>query len=118
MDTFERLREEETVPVVITNQQGLITHTNKPFQRVFGWSEDEVLGKPLTLIIPKALHDAHHLGFSRFLNTGRPTLLDRPLQLKAVTKGGREFAAEHIISAEKRNGEWIFGATIRPLVEV
>jgi PAS domain S-box-containing protein len=106
---------ETRVPVVVADHQGLITQVNPRFEDVFGWRRHEILGKPLTTLIPKALHDAHHLGLSRFLVTGKPTLLNRPLTLQAITKDGRVFAAEHFIVAEQRQGHWVFAATIRPL---
>ena len=115
MNKISDLKQEVNLPVVIANEQGVITSVNKSFEDLFGWHRDEMLGKPLTIIIPKSLHDAHHLGFSRFLTTGNPTLLNKPLKLKAVTKDGKEFNAEHYIVAEKENDKWVFGATIRPL---
>ena len=103
------------MPVVIADHQGFITYINDAFEGAFGWKKSEIVGKPLTVIIPKTLHDSHHMGFSRFLMTGKPTLLDQPLTLKAVTKKGREFESEHYIIAEQNHGQWVFGATIRPL---
>ena len=115
MRTIEDVRSETGVPSVIADHQGVITQVNQRFEAVFGWQAQEIIGKSLATIIPPHLHDAHHLGFSRFLTTGKPTLLNQPLKLRAITKAGREFDAEHIITAEQRNGQWMFGATIRPL---
>ena len=112
---IEDLRKETDLPTVMANEEGLITSINKSFESVFGWHSNEILGKPLTIIIPKSLHDAHHLGFSRFLTTKKPTLLSKPLKLKTVNKAGKEFDAEHFIVAEEEEGKWVFGATIRPL---
>ncbi len=115
MKTINELMAEKNLPVVISDHNGFITYVNKSFEEVFGWNKNEATGKPLTLIIPKKLHDAHHLGFSRFITTSTPTLLNKPLNLKALTKDGHEFDSEHIIIAEKENDKWVFGATIRPL---
>ncbi|MBI4323100.1 MAG: PAS domain S-box protein [Candidatus Omnitrophica bacterium] len=113
--TVDELRRETGVPVVIADHQGVILYVNERLERVFGWSASEIVGKPLTILIPTNMHDAHHLGFSRFLTTGKPTLLNQPLKLKAITKEGEVFDAEHCIIAEERQGQWVFGATIRPL---
>ena len=114
MKTIDEIRQVHDVPVVIADQEGFITFVNASFQAVFGSESGEILGEPLTAIIPKNLRDSHHLGFSRFLTTEKPTLLNQPLRLKAVTKEGREFEAEHFIIAEQRHGQWLFGALIRP----
>ncbi len=115
MQTIEELKRESDVPIVVADHHGLITHVNEPFERVFGWPANEIIGRSLATIIPARLHDAHQLGFSRFLTTGRPTLLNQPLKLGAVAKDGREFDAEHTIIAEQQQGRWMFGARIRPL---
>ncbi|MBI3333342.1 MAG: PAS domain S-box protein [Candidatus Omnitrophica bacterium] len=113
--TVQELQGKTDVPVVITDHEGMIVQVNGRFEEVFGWRSEEIIGRPLTTIIPSNLHDAHHLGFSRFLATGKPTLLNQPLKLKAITKDGREFDSEHLIMAEQREGQWVFGASIRPL---
>ena len=115
MKTIEEVKRVTKIPVVIADEQGYIGHVNHAFEAVFGWTRDEIVGKPLTTIIPKNLHDAHHLGFSSFLTTGKPKLLAQPLQLKAVTKDGEEFDAEHFIVAERREDHWVFAATIKPI---
>ncbi|MFQ5814382.1 MAG: PAS domain S-box protein [Anaerolineae bacterium] len=117
MKTIDEMMHETDVPVVVADHRGLITHVNERFGAAFGWAGDEIIGRMLTAIVPSSFHDAHQLGFSRFLTTGQPTLLNQPLELKVVTKEGREIDAEHIIIAEQHRGQWVFGATIRPLRE-
>ena len=114
MTIDEAMRESE-VPVVLADDQGLVTYVNARFESAFGWRSRDIVGAPLTTLIPKALRDAHNLGLSRFLLTGKPVLLNRPIALKTVTRDGRELDAEHYIIAEQREGRWVLGATIRPL---
>jgi PAS domain S-box-containing protein len=113
--SVDHVLQETSVPVVLVDHRGLITQVNPRFEEVFGWHRSEILGKPLSTIIPKTFRDAHHVGFSRFLTTGKGTLLGRPVTLPAVAKDGRVFDAEHLIVAEQREGHWVFAATIRPL---
>ena len=115
MKTIEDIRSEKEVPMLIADQSGAVSEVNASFTTVFGWQPAEAIGQSLSIIIPKHLRDAHNLGFSRFLTTGMPTFLGRPITLRAVTKQGLEFDAEHMIIAEKIGEKWHFGATIRPL---
>ncbi|HEY9639697.1 MAG TPA: PAS domain S-box protein [Coleofasciculaceae cyanobacterium] len=118
METFDQLKLRTDVPVVITDRQGFILEINPYFTSIFGWNSSEIQGKIITVIIPNGFHDAHHLGFSRFLSTEQSTILNHPLQLKAITKNGREIAAEHLIMAEQHQGEWRFAALLRPLESI
>lgn len=115
MNTLSEIMSRKDVPVIAADSRGLITFVNDRFEAVWGWKTEDLVGKPLTMIVPKNLHDSHNLGFSRFLATGKPTILAQPLKLKLVKKDGGEAEAEHFIAAERRQGEWFFAATIRPL---
>lgn len=115
MKSIEEIRNNTDMPAIIVNDQGVITHVNKRFEIVFGWTAAEIVGEPVSIIIPRNLRSAHHLGFSRFLTTEKPTLLNRPVRLRTVRKDGQEFEAEHFIVAEDGQGQWVFGALIRPL---
>jgi hypothetical protein len=57
------------------------------------------------------------MGFSRYLLTGKPTILNQRLELAIVMENGEEAVAQHHIIAEKINGNWVFRATITPLEE-
>jgi PAS domain S-box-containing protein len=113
--TLKEIKDETNLPAIMTNHQGFIIYVNDAFRVVFGWTEAEIVGQTLEAVIPSSFHDSHHLGFSRFAMTEMPTVLNHPLELKAVRYDGSEINAEHFITAEKQEGEWIFGAILRPL---
>jgi len=115
MLTIDSLKAETHIPVIIVDHHGIVAYINQIFTKEFGWQKDVLIGKTLTTVIPDNLKDAHHMGFSRFLLTGKPTILNQPLKLKILKMDGKEADAEHIIIAEKINGSCVFGATITPL---
>jgi PAS domain S-box-containing protein len=109
---YEEIKAKQDIPVISANKQGLITYINSAFEKAYGWTEKDLIGEPLATIIPKALHDAHNAGFSRFIHTETPSLLGKKLPLKIMTKAGTEIEAEHCIVAEKQSNDWVFAATI------
>ena len=115
MLTIDSLKAETTVPVVIVDHEGTIVHINQMFEKIWGWQRDALIGQTLTTIIPDNLKDGHHMGFSRFSVTGKPTILHQALELLIRQADGKEAPAEHFIIAEKISGNWVFGATIKPL---
>ncbi len=117
MTSIKELMSSDQIPALSTDRQGLITAVNTAFEQAYGWEPSDLVGSALTAIIPEMFHDAHNLGFSRFIADEQPTLLNQPLELVVLTGDGTEVAAEHIIIAEKQDGEWLFAASIRPLSE-
>lgn len=113
--TIDELRRDPELPVISADAAGYITAINDRFREAYGWEPADLVGQPLTTIIPRQFHGAHHLGFARFLSTGTPTILAQPLPLQVMTKDGRELSAEHYILAEQVEGAWTFSASLRPL---
>ncbi|MCP4629756.1 MAG: PAS domain S-box protein [bacterium] len=114
MLTIDALKAETAVPVIIVDHEGTIVHINQVFEETWGWQKEAMVGQTLITIIPGNLTDAHNMGFSRFLLSGKPTILNQGLELAIVMANGEEAVAEHHIIAEKINGNWVFGATIKP----
>ena len=115
MLTIDALKTETAAPVIIVDHEGNIVHINQMFEKTWGWQKDQLVGESLTIIIPENLKDAHHMGYSRFSLTGKPTILHQALELLIRQADGKEAPAEHFIIAEKISGNWVFGATIKPL---
>ena len=113
--TIDELKQRSDVFVVIADEDGTITYVHAASPDLLGWEPEDLVGNSLTTLIPPHLHDAHTMGFSRFLTTGRATLMNRPLRLDVLTKDGRTVASEHVIVAERAGDRWVFGATIQPL---
>lgn len=108
------LKQRDDVAVILADQDGIITFVNATAERILGWRPADLVGQPITVLIPPRYRDAHNLGFARFLRTGKATLHNRTLYLTALHRDGHEFPAEHQIFAERQGTEWVFGATIRP----
>ncbi|MEB3228133.1 MAG: PAS domain S-box protein [Synechocystis sp.] len=102
-------------PYVMTDNQGVVLDINDDFEKTFGWQASEIQGQHVTVVLPATFRDAHHLGFSRFTATEISTILNHPLELKALTKDGQEIVSEHFIVAEKKDDQWYFAARLRPL---
>lgn len=117
MLTIAALKSEHALPVILVDANGIITTINEMFEKAYGWRKVDLVGNLLTTVIPNGLHDAHHLGFARFLATGQATILSQPFELPVLRRNGQQVNARHFIIAEKIDGEWVFGALITPVEE-
>lgn len=102
-------------PFVLADNQGLVVSVNPAFEREYGWKEEELVGRPVTLILPESFRMSHQLGFSRYQATEQSHVLGHPLRLLTVCRDGSERISEHFIVAEKGEDGWRFGATLTPL---
>ncbi|WP_255015359.1 PAS domain S-box protein [Cyanobium sp. BA20m-p-22] len=102
-------------PFVLADSLGQIVAINSAFEQAYGWRDEQLRGKSLSVILPAAFKMSHQLGFSRFQALETSTILAHPLRLKTVCVDGREVVSEHFIVAEKVEGVWVFGATLTPL---
>lgn len=110
--TVEEMLSMNNVPVVAIDQESIFTFVNKAFQKEYGWTESDLLGKPVTEIMPEHMRSGHNVGFSRFLTTETSVLLGKPLPLKVQYKDGTVKLSNHYILGEKIDGRWRFGAII------
>ena len=117
-DSIRQLREQQDLPFVRADALGVVREINQRFREVYGWSDDQLLGQSLGLILPPSFRDSHHSGFARFKLTEESRVLNHPLKLATFCVDGKAIESEHYIVAEKHDdGTWSFAATLRPLTE-
>lgn len=114
MSLYDEYVNEEAVPVIFADAKGVITAINQRFAETFHWSADQLVGKPISTIIPAELHDAHNMGFSRYALSHQATLMNTPLDLRIQLGTGEIMLAEHLIVSMHVNGEELFAAKITP----
>ena len=117
-DSIRQLREQQNLPFVRADASGVVREINQRFREVCGWSDDQLLGQSLGLILPPSFRDSHHSGFARFKLTEESRVLNHPLKLATFCVDGTAIESEHYIVAEKHDdGAWSFAATLRPLTD-
>ena len=64
---FETLFNHATIGILMTNSNGLVVNFNKYAEQLFGYQKEEVMGKPVELLIPhgkRVAHIAHRTNFN------------------------------------------------------
>jgi two-component system, cell cycle sensor histidine kinase and response regulator CckA len=104
--------------VIIADHEGRILEFNPAAEKTFGYGREEVIGRLLAeTIVPPSLRDAHAAGIKRFLETRRPTVLDRRIEVIGMRSDGSEFPVELAITLLETNEEPVFVAYLRDLTE-
>jgi len=78
--------------VVVSDASGAITLWNKAAERLFGYTEEEALGRSLDLMIPENLRERHWDGYVKTMATGVTRYGSELLQVPAIDKSGRSFS--------------------------
>src|SRR5688572_17159639 len=76
------------------DMDGNIMAWNAGAADIFGYSEAEVVGKPLTMLMPERFQRAHLEGLDRLRTSGERHLVGKTSELQALRKNGREFPIE------------------------
>jgi PAS domain S-box-containing protein len=103
--------------IVVANQQGVITLFNAAAQKSFGYSEEEVLGKPVTILMPTEFQEAHREGFARYLSTRVAHVVGRTVELRGRRKSGEIFHLDLTLTALDLPEGVSFLAAIRDTTE-
>jgi PAS domain S-box-containing protein len=101
--------------LVLANANGHIVFWNAGAHKLFGYTEEEALGQPLSLIIPLRYREAHAEAFQRVCQTGKSKLIGRTVELHGLRKGGNEFPLELSLATWHAKGMRFFSAFLRDL---
>ena len=84
--------------IVGMGSDGMITYWNAGAAVLLGWSEDDVIGQDITLIMPERHQSAHNAGLARHLRTGESRVVGKAVELPALHRDGHEIPVELMIS--------------------
>ncbi len=91
--------------IVTIDESGHLVEFNPAAERMFGYTKDQVIGRPLAeVIIPPSMRAAHIAGHRRFAATGEKHILDRRLELTGMRADGSEFPVELTITSLRDKG--------------
>jgi PAS domain S-box-containing protein len=96
------------------DEGGRVIGWNAQAETLFGWSRDEVIGKPLgDLIVPERHRARHKAGVARFLQGGGSAFLGKRIEIDAVRRDGTEIKVELKVTALRRRSGYVFNAFVQ-----
>ncbi|AFM22946.1 PAS domain-containing sensor histidine kinase [Desulfomonile tiedjei] len=116
----ERLRvmvETANDPIIGADSSGRIMMWNSAATRAFGYSPEEALNQPITILMPQKFVALHEIALKRAVASGRLYYSKSIREVSGRRKDGSEFPVEVSISAGKTHEGMFFTATIRDITE-
>jgi|GEM_PF-4042215 len=109
---------DSTFDAIITiNSSGLISFWNSGACRIFGYEADEVVGRPVAMLVPERLQQQDAFSMHQALQNGSSMLTGKTLEQTYRRKNGREFAGELSLAALHMCGEMAVSAVVRDISE-
>jgi diguanylate cyclase (GGDEF)-like protein/PAS domain S-box-containing protein len=114
---FRGLLESAPDAMVIVGADGRIVLVNRQTEQLFGWPRDDLIGKPVEILVPtasRAQHRVHREGFSASPQV-RP--MGVGLELFGLRRGGSEFPIEISLSPLDTDAGVLVSAAIRDITD-
>ncbi len=103
--------------IISADSQGNIVFWNKSAETIFAYLADEMIGKPISLIMPERFRGAHQRGMQRMITTGEKHILGKTVEMVGLRKDGSEFPVELSLAAWETKEGSFFTAIIRDITE-
>lgn len=103
--------------IININTTGKILSVNKSAENMFGYSRNEILYQPITLLMPSVHSDNHQQYIEQYLLTGKSKIIGKGRKLIGVRKNGEEFPIHLAISKVHAREGIIFTGMIRDYTE-
>lgn len=115
---FEHLKESEVryrtmvasmdEGVVMIDEHGMILSSNLAVKRLFGYREEELLGKNVKILMPRAYSERHDEYLSNYLETGEKHIIGVGREVHGRRRDGSEFPIQLFVSEMNLAGRHLF----------
>ncbi|SFM41677.1 sensor histidine kinase [Methanolobus profundi] len=99
---------------VLSDYRGIITFWNQHATRLFGFTRDEVIGQPISIIMPNRYRKAHE-GWDELISIGKSPVVGNIIEVTGLRKDGTEFPIELAITTTRIKGNRFHGAIINDI---
>jgi len=114
---FRSVMESAIDAIISGDAEGNIRSWNSAATALFGFTEAEVLGRPIELIIPERYRQSHEEGIHRVSSGGPSHVIGKTVELAAIDKQGNEFPVELSLATWFLDEERYYTGIIRDIRE-
>ncbi|TMM45391.1 bifunctional diguanylate cyclase/phosphodiesterase [Colwellia ponticola] len=103
--------------IVTISSDGIILSANRVVKKTFGYSENELIGQNVSILMPEPFASKHQQYMSSYLKTGQAKIIGIGRELPAMKKDGTTFPMELSISEVLHGSDKVFIGIVRDITE-
>jgi PAS domain S-box-containing protein len=103
--------------IVTIDSNGRITFWNKAAETVLGYTADEIVGEPVSMIMPARFREEHRNGLNRAISTGELRIVGNTVEVTGLRKDGCECPLELSLAKWEATGKIFFTGILRDIAE-
>lgn len=112
---FENIAATSPDAIICSNSEGEITFWNRSAERLFGYTAEEIQGRPSDWMVPDSWRQIYDEELGRLQRGERMGLADQTVELSGRRKDGSEFPAEYSLSTWQEGNSTSVGAIVRDI---
>ena len=114
---FRSVAQSANEGIISADSAGQIISWNKGAEIIFGYSEEEALGRKLEILMPERFRPAHTKALQALHEGAEPRLSGRTIELAGLKKSGSEFPMELSLGYWKKGEEVFFTGIVRDITD-
>ena len=114
---YHEIMENAIDAIIVMGQDGRISYLNGAAEKMFGYARPEMLGRPVTMLMPAHYREAHERGVQRYLRTEQSVILGRVTLVDGRRRNGETFPLELSISSSRADDQFAFTGILRDVTE-
>lgn len=112
---YEKLLDSTPDAMLFVNTQSEVVLVNAQFEKIFGYTQQEIVGKSMEILVPERYRKNHRKLVQNFFDSPRVRAMGADFEIYACRKDGSEFPTDISLSPLQTDEELLVTAAVRDI---